>query len=92
MPPHVPAEPYAANANAMSKLLLFGLLAFIGYLIFRGKGSSGSRRSPARRPVEQMVVCARCGVHLPEGECLTSEELHYCCEEHRGLGPLKRNN
>jgi len=75
----------------MSKLLLFGLLVFVGYLIFRGKVGSKSQKAPGLRPIEKMVVCAHCGVHQPEGESLKSDELHYCCEEHRGLGPPKRN-
>lgn len=88
---HSRADYQVVNANAMSKLLLFGLLVFVVYLILRGKGGPKGGRDPGRRPAENMVVCAHCGVHLPKGESLPSDELHYCCEEHRGLGPPKRN-
>ena len=72
----------------MSKLLLFGLLIFVVYLIVRGKGHARRTSPPQSRPVEQMVVCAHCGVHLPQTESLQSGQLHFCCEQHRGLGPL----
>ena len=76
----------------MSKLFVFALLAFIAYLVFRGMGrpKGGSTRGP--RPAEKMVLCARCGVHLPEGESLKSGEHCYCCEAHRILGPQERNS
>ena len=83
----------------MSKFLLFGLLVFVAYLILRGKVGSKGRSEPGLRAAERMVVCAYCGVHLPEGESLkqskggssNSDALHYCCEEHRGLGQSNRN-
>lgn len=76
----------------MSKLLLFGLLGLVIYLIFRGMGlTKGQGRSPqGRRAAEKMVLCAHCGVHLPESECLRSGEHCYCCEAHRVLGPPER--
>ena len=74
----------------MSRLLLFGLLGLIAYLILRDRRrpAPGSEvRGP--RPVERMVVCAQCGVHLPESERLKSGEHSYCCEAHLALGPVK---
>lgn len=71
----------------MSKLLLFALLAFCAYLFWRSLGRGKRRQHPESRPAEEMVACARCGVHLPEGESLRSGEHRYCCEEHRVLGP-----
>lgn len=80
------------STSIMSKLLLFGLLGLIAYLIFRGMGRPKGGSTQGRRPAEKMVLCAHCGVHLPEGESLRSGEHHYCCEAHRVLGPLKRNS
>lgn len=73
----------------MSKLLLFGVLAAIIYLLLRG---SGRRKHipPQVPPAQKMVACAHCGVNLPEVESVKSGEHHYCCEQHRGLGPLER--
>ena len=73
----------------MSKLLLIGLLAVVVYLILRGAGRR-QRKPPGAPPAQSMVACAHCGVHLPESESLKSGELHYCCEQHRGLGPLEK--
>ncbi|OIQ83897.1 hypothetical protein GALL_342900 [mine drainage metagenome] len=75
----------------MSRLLLFGLVGLVVYLVLRDRrrgASGGTVRGP--RPAEQMVLCAQCGVHLPEGESLRSGEHCYCCEAHRVLGPVKR--
>ncbi|TRZ69093.1 MAG: hypothetical protein D4S02_02795 [Rhodocyclaceae bacterium] len=72
----------------MSKLLMFGLLAVIVYLILRGAGRR-QRKPPSAPPAQSMVACAHCGLHLPESESLKSGGQHYCCEQHRGLGPLE---
>jgi uncharacterized protein len=67
----------------MSKILVFAALAFVIYLLLR---SSRVRRSRPRgdRPVESMVACEGCGVHLPRSEALVSQGRFYCSEEHRG--------
>lgn len=72
----------------MSKLLLFVLLGLAVYLFLRASGRK--HRAAAEAPVHQMVTCARCGLNLPESESLKSGEQAYCCEQHRGLGPLER--
>lgn len=74
----------------MSKLLWFGLLAVIVYMILRSSGRRHRSAAPPPPPAQQMVACAQCGVNLPETESLKSGEQYYCCEQHRGLGPLER--
>lgn len=74
----------------MWKLLLFGLLILTVYLIVRGKNDAKHAPPSGSRPVEQMVMCAHCGVHLPQTESLKSGQLYFCCEHHRGLGPVDR--
>ena len=76
--------------RSMSKLLMFVLLGLAAYLILRGMGRPKERTKQRRREAEQMVLCAHCGVHLPEGECLRSGEHCYCCEAHRVIGPIER--
>ena len=73
----------------MTKLLLFAFLAFCAYLFYRslGRGARREPRAPGARPAEAMVVCAQCGVHLPESDSLRSGEHRYCSEPHRVLGP-----
>ncbi|MEK7737471.1 MAG: PP0621 family protein [Pseudomonadota bacterium] len=74
----------------MFKLLLFGLLAVLVYLVLRG---AGRRRQvpPQTPPAQKMVACAYCGINLPEAESVESGGQHYCSEQHRGLGPLERD-
>lgn len=70
----------------MTKLLFFGLLVFVVYLMLRGQRPSAARASapdPAAPPVQRMVACGQCGVHLPENESLQEAGQHYCCEQHR---------
>ncbi|MFA7270341.1 MAG: PP0621 family protein [Sterolibacterium sp.] len=74
----------------MSKLLLFGLLGLVVYLLLRGAGRKQRTSSAPMPPEQRMVACARCGLNLPETESLKSGEQYYCCEQHRGLGPLER--
>jgi uncharacterized protein len=56
---------------------------------FRPPVSAGAR--PATRALakpEEMVDCARCGLHLPASEALgDSSGRRYCCAEHRDAGP-----
>lgn len=64
----------------MSRLILLVAIAALVYLLFK------SYRKPETPPVtrtENMVRCARCGVHLPQGESLEAGGLHYCCAAHR---------
>jgi uncharacterized protein len=68
----------------MKYLLLIGLILIILWIFRRPKNRrSRSGEIPAARRPERMVKCARCGVHLPEGESIQDGATHYCCIEHR---------
>ncbi len=42
------------------------------------------QKPPTDKPsVAHMVVCAHCGVHVPESESVQGGNKHYCSEEHR---------
>ena len=68
-------------------LLLIAVLGFVLWYFFR----SGRPKEPASPEqtsvVESFVVCAQCHLRLPESDAITFEGRHYCCEEHRRLGP-----
>jgi len=50
------------------------------------KREQGARRAEKRAP-EQIVACAKCGVHLPASEALSlGKDTWYCCPEHRDAG------
>ncbi len=73
----------------MSKLILLLVLGLLAYLVFKGFQRAASRRERSEgdpRAPERMVVCAHCGVHLPESEALEDDGRHFCSEEHRRLG------
>jgi uncharacterized protein len=42
---------------------------------------------PAATPIEGMVTCAHCGVHLPSSLALQARGLTYCSAAHRDAGP-----
>lgn len=56
-------------------------------------------KNRARRPVvsertppepEMMVVCAHCGVHLPQGDSISGDGEYYCSEAHQQAGKASR--
>ncbi|WP_333904480.1 PP0621 family protein, partial [Achromobacter insolitus] len=42
------------------------------------------------KPLESMVRCAHCGIHLPRSEALLQNGQTWCSAEHARLGPAKR--
>lgn len=77
----------------MKFLLLLALVAVAGWLFFgRRRPPATPPQDPARPAVRQgsepMLVCAHCGVHLPQAEALTDAAGRpYCTEAHRLQGP-----
>lgn len=66
----------------MGRLLLLAAIIVVVYLLiraFRGKAPS-ARDNPV---AEDMVRCARCGLHLPRSESIESGGRFYCGIEHR---------
>lgn len=77
-------------------LLVIAVLVFV-WLLRRALSARkhGGRPDPKKTaPVPDLVACARCGVHLPRNEAMTSDEegtasptRFFCSEEHLRLGP-----
>jgi len=75
----------------MKYLLLVGLLVAVVWLVRAGRrgsrrgDSSASPRAgePSEPPREAMVACEHCGVNLPQGDALFSDERWYCSDAHR---------
>ena len=50
------------------------------------------QKSPGDKPsVAHMVVCAHCGLHVPESEAIQDGNKLYCSEEHRKAAQQGRN-
>ena len=63
------------------------LLALIGVIWWMWKKRSALPQADGDvrrdREPEKMVVCAHCGVHLPESDSLTDGQAIYCNAAHR---------
>ncbi|MCC9595586.1 MULTISPECIES: PP0621 family protein [unclassified Rubrivivax] len=79
----------------MKYLLVIAVVGFVLWLMF-GRGRGREAAAPARRArgavapaqPQEMVECARCGVHLPADEALADVAgRRYCSEAHRLAGP-----
>lgn len=69
----------------MAKIILLVLGLLLVYWIlktYRRRVERGAARPPAGGG-EDMVQCARCGVHLPRGESITTMGQYYCSPEHQ---------
>jgi uncharacterized protein len=78
----------------MKALIVLLALLLLAWLLF---GSARRRGRDARRdsagapaggtPVEDMVACAHCGVHLPASLALQAQGRSFCSAAHRDAGP-----
>lgn len=66
----------------MIKLLFFVLIGGIVYWRLRHPRPAAGAAAVAR-PVEDMVRCAHCGLHLPRGEALGSGAIWFCGGAHQ---------
>ncbi len=68
----------------MKYLLLFAFLFVIWWAWKKRAGAEGVQKGARRSPApEKMLVCAHCGVHLPESEAVSDGSRNYCCDAHR---------
>lgn len=67
----------------MGKLLLLALGLLLAYLVLRAYRRRVDGGSPPPGGAEDMVRCARCGLHLPRAESFTAGGEFFCCAEHR---------
>ncbi|GAA3988344.1 hypothetical protein GCM10022279_09250 [Comamonas faecalis] len=76
----------------MKYLVLLAVLVLV-YAALRPSRASRQARSdrhaaPRLDKPQDMVACARCGVHLPRSDAMTDARGRtYCCQEHRDRGP-----
>ena len=65
----------------MGRLFFLIAVAAVVYLLIK----SFRRNTPRQNDTvtENMVRCAQCGVHLPQGESVQAEGENFCCAAHR---------
>lgn len=68
----------------MKYLLLIVVLAVI-WSIWKKRQAGGAARpaAPAQTSPENMLTCAHCGVHFPEGDGVREAGEAFCSEAHR---------
>jgi len=65
------------------RALIFLLgIALVVWILFR-LGRGPTVRESARKHVDDMVRCARCGVFVPKHEAIREGDRNYCCSQHR---------
>ena len=66
----------------MKIILLVIPVLLVWWILRLLRGSPASIEKPTKPPVENMVACAKCGLHVPEKEAVTRDGKSYCSEEH----------
>lgn len=68
----------------MARILLLVVIALLIVAAFRGLRSRAGSPPPAKSKVaEDMVTCARCGVHQPRSIAMAEGDKYYCKDNPR---------
>lgn len=81
----------------MGKLLIWVIIILAVMMIARivssraasrreSRGAGTPARRPGEEPVESMVRCAHCGIHLPRSEAVLLDGKTWCSSNHARLG------
>jgi len=71
----------------MTKILLIAIAFAVAFWMLRGirrrAQDDAHDAQPSVEPgAQDMVRCARCGIHLPRDEGVSSQEQYFCSKEH----------
>jgi uncharacterized protein len=71
----------------VTKIILLVLGLLFAYWVLKRYRRKVDRDDSSQRAIheEKMVRCAQCGVHLPRGESVVSQDEYYCSAEHQRL-------
>lgn len=67
----------------MKYLLLIAFIAVIWWVLKNRSERQARHPEPQVPEPEMMVVCAHCGVHLPQSDSIVENDVHFCSEAHR---------
>lgn len=62
-------------------LVVIAALVYLLIKSYRRKGAQQDRNVAS--DAEDMVLCAKCGVHLPKGESVQAQGQFFCSAAHR---------
>jgi len=67
----------------LGRILIFVIIGFLIWLIFRGlfKSAQKPRDGPPQTKSDDMVPCSVCGVHIPKAEALAQIDGGYRCRD-----------
>jgi formylmethanofuran dehydrogenase subunit E len=73
----------------LGRIILLLIIAFAVYLAFRGffRAQTGDDGAVPRVKEEDMVACARCGVHLPRSDARSDNGALVCRDNPRCGAP-----
>lgn len=67
----------------MAKILFLAIAAWLIITIIKRYQNSISNSAKPKQPdIEDMIPCAKCGVHLPKSDSIMVDQQYYCCEAH----------
>jgi uncharacterized protein len=70
----------------MKYLFLLLLVLLVIWAIKRTRAGQSSVKpppAPGNNTPSEMVICAHCGIHLPQEEAVSGQQGLYCSTEHR---------
>lgn len=67
----------------MSRLLFLLAVVIVVYLLLRSFRRQAPKQQDVPTAAEEMVRCAKCGVHLPKSESILAGGNFYCSDAHR---------
>ncbi len=68
----------------MRALFWLLVLGWVVWMVMRPRRSTPTAaRTPAIAPVQDMVMCAHCNIHLPKREAVQGTHGLYCSTDHR---------
>lgn len=67
----------------MSRLLFLLAVVIVVYLLLRSFRKQPPKQQDVPAAAEEMVRCAKCGVHLPKSESILAGGNFYCSDAHR---------
>ncbi|MCE7914364.1 MAG: hypothetical protein DYH15_06670 [Nitrosomonas sp. PRO4] len=66
----------------MGKLILYIIIAILIYWLIKNRKQKHAKNETPIDPIEDMVSCKHCGIHLPKSEAIYDSNQYFCCKEH----------